>query len=112
MIECFSFFPRNHFFTIKAYQRDGAKLIHKATNEEIAIVPQRQTSTKYKLSVVVPLYNSELFMCRTIDSILSSSLENIELILIDDGSKDKSYEIAQRYENSYHCVRAVHQENK
>ncbi|MBO7711984.1 MAG: glycosyltransferase [Methanobrevibacter sp.] len=47
-------------------------------------MPPREHSRYYNLSVVVPLYNSELFMCRTIDSILSSSLEDIELILIDD----------------------------
>lgn len=72
----------------------------------------RKKKKNYKLSVVVPLYNSELFMCRTIDAILSSSLDSIELILIDDGSKDKSFEIAQWYAEKYWCVRAYHQENQ
>lgn len=72
----------------------------------------RTESENYKLSVVVPLYNSELFMCRTIDSILSSSLSDIELILINDWSKDKSSEIAHWYENMYWCVRVIDQENK
>ena len=75
-------------------------------------IPDRQWSKKYKLSVVVPLYNSELFMCRTIDSILSSSLDDIELILIDDWSTDNTREIAKRYADNYWCVKAVHQENK
>lgn len=74
--------------------------------------PDRNKTKNYKLSVVVPLYNSELFMCRTIDSILSSSLDSIELILIDDGSLDNSREIAQRYANNYKCVKAYHQENQ
>lgn len=75
-------------------------------------IPDRNGSKKYKLSVVVPLYNSELFMCRTIDSILSSYISDLELILIDDWSTDKTREIAQRYADNYWCVRAYHQENK
>lgn len=75
-------------------------------------IPPREHSRYYNLSVVVPLYNSELFMCRTIDSILSSSLEDIELILIDDWSTDNTREIAKRYEKEYGCIKAVHQENK
>ncbi|MBO7736011.1 MAG: glycosyltransferase [Methanobrevibacter sp.] len=50
-------------------------------------------------------------MCRTIDSILSSTLDNIELILINDGSKDKSWEMAKRYADTYSCVTAIDQEN-
>lgn len=75
-------------------------------------VPPREHSRYYNLSVVVPLYNSELFMCRTIDSILSSTLPDIELILIDDWSTDNTREIAKWYEKNYWCVKAIHQENK
>ena len=78
----------------------------------ITDMPPREHSRYYNLSVVVPLYNSELFMCRTIDSILSSSLEDIELILIDDWSTDNTRKIAKRYEKEYGCVKAIHQENK
>jgi len=79
--------------------------------EEVEL-PPREHSRYYNLSVVVPLYNSELFMCRTIDAILSSSMEDIELILINDWSTDKSLEIAKRYEKEYWCVTVADQENK
>ena len=100
----------NEDWLIKAYDSNHTKnwLCYFTTQE----LPDRQKSDSYKLSVVIPLYNSELFMCRTIDSILSSSLDNIELILIDDWSKDKSYEIAKRYAKNYWCVRAYNQENQ
>lgn len=75
-------------------------------------LPSRKASANYKLSVVVPLYNSELFMCRTIDSILSSSISDLELILIDDWSTDNTRKIAKRYAETYSCVTAIHQENK
>lgn len=95
---------------VKAYDSTHTRSwLNYFTKQEI---PDRQWSKKYKLSVVVPLYNSELFMCRTIDSILSSSISDLELILIDDWSKDNSWEIAKRYADNYWCVKAVHQENK
>lgn len=98
---------------IKCYDRFWEdKLIQLWISKEQIDLPPREKSTSYKLSVVVPLYNSELFMCRTIDSILSSSLEDIELILINDWSTDKSLEIAKRYADNYSCVVVRDQENK
>lgn len=98
--------------TIYAYQKEWDKYVVKWISTLCVSLPRRNQIKNYKLTVVVPLYQSELFMCRTIDSILSSSLDKIELILIDDWSTDKSYEIANWYEGHYWCVRAYHQENQ
>ena len=46
-----------------------------------------------KISVIVPVYNTENYIGRCIDSILNQSFSNFELILINDGSKDRSIEI-------------------
>ncbi len=100
---------------IRAYEKKDGKYIREWVGNCEVKIPSRRggmSSESYKLSVIVPLYNSELFMCRTIDSILSSSTGDIELILIDDGSSDNSYEIAKRYADNYGCVVAHHQENK
>lgn len=100
---------------VRAFSKINGKLVLKWISEKLIQIPSRRggmSSESYKLSVIVPLYNSELFMCRTIDSILSSSMEDIELILIDDWSTDNSYNIAKRYESNYGCVVAHHQENK
>ncbi|VEH38454.1 Chondroitin polymerase [Fusobacterium varium] len=45
------------------------------------------------LSVVVPAYNIEKYIERCINSILNQKLKNIEIIIIDDGSKDKTSDI-------------------
>lgn len=49
------------------------------------------------LSVVVPVYNTEAYLKECIDSILSQTYSNIELILVDDGSNDNSVEICEEY---------------
>ena len=100
---------------IRAYEKKDGKYIREWVGNCEVKIPSRRggmMSESYKLSVVIPLYQSELFMCRTIDSILSSSLSDIELILIDDGSSDKSFEIAKRYAINYGCVAATHKENQ
>lgn len=52
------------------------------------------------VSVIVPIYNAEAFIGRCIDSILCQQYKNFELILIDDGSSDRSLEICQNYSDS------------
>lgn len=46
-----------------------------------------------KLSVVVPVYNVEEYLKRCVDSIINQNYPNIEIILVDDGSKDSSGKI-------------------
>lgn len=63
-----------------------------------------------KVSILIPLYNAESYIAETIDSIIKQSYENIEIIIVDDGSTDNSYEIAQNYASEK--VKVVQQANK
>ena len=65
-----------------------------------------------KISVIVPVYNVENKIRRCIDSILSQTFTDYELILIDDGSPDKSGDICDEYSKMYDWIRVIHQENK
>lgn len=49
------------------------------------------------VSVFIPVYNSEKFLSQAIESVLSQTYNNFELIIIDDGSTDKSYQISKKY---------------
>lgn len=51
-----------------------------------------------KLSIIVPVYNAESYLDRCIGSLLAQNLKNYEIILVDDGSTDRSYEILQSYQ--------------
>lgn len=64
------------------------------------------------LSVVVPVYNTEKYLDECIGSILNQSYKDIELILIDDGSTDKSGEICEKYKNQDKRVTVAHTANR
>lgn len=49
------------------------------------------------LSVIIPVYNSERFLCKCLDSVVNQTYQNLDIILIDDGSTDGSSEICMKY---------------
>lgn len=64
-----------------------------------------------KVSVVVPIYGVEKYLNQCVDSILAQTLKEIEVILVDDGSKDRCPEIVDEYAKKDSRVVAVHQPN-
>ena len=54
-----------------------------------------------KVSIIVPIYNSELYVSKCIESLLSQTYKNIEIVLINDGSKDSSQKIIGEYFKQY-----------
>ena len=63
------------------------------------------------ISVIVPIYQTERYLPRCIDSILAQSFRDFELLLIDDGSKDNSGAICDWYARQDSRVRVFHKEN-
>lgn len=55
----------------------------------------------YKVSVIVPVYNTEKYIKKCLDSLINQTMKNIEIIVINDGSNDHSEEIIKEYENKY-----------
>ena len=65
-----------------------------------------------KISVIVPIYNSEKYLKKCLDSLVSQTLKNIEILLINDGSSDNSLEICKNFERKYSNVKVFSHENK
>ena len=63
------------------------------------------------ISVIVPVYNTEQYLHRCIDSVLAQTYKDFELLLIDDGSKDSSGTICDEYAAKDARVRVFHKEN-
>ena len=68
-------------------------------------------ATKPLISVIVPVYNVEPYLRRCVDSILAQTYENLEIILVDDGSTDRSSAICDEYADKDARVRVIHKEN-
>jgi glycosyltransferase involved in cell wall biosynthesis len=73
-------------------------------NEDIEKVPftfdlavLKYSEVKGLVSIIIPIYNAEMYMRKTLDSVLSQTFENWEAILVNDGSTDKSSEICAEY---------------
>lgn len=63
------------------------------------------------VSIIVPIYNAEKYLNRCVESLLSQTLRNIEIILVDDGSTDNSGKIANEYFNSDNRIKFIHKKN-
>lgn len=63
------------------------------------------------ISVIVPIYNVSKYLRRCLDSIASQTYENLEIILINDGSTDDSGKIAEEYAKKDKRARVIHQKN-
>ncbi|SOY31612.1 putative glycosyltransferase EpsJ [Acetatifactor muris] len=62
-------------------------------------------------SVIIPVYNVEMYLPKCLDSILSQTFKDFEVILVDDGSKDNCPEICDNYAAEDNRVKVIHKEN-
>ena len=65
----------------------------------------------HPISIIMPVYNSEGTLNRAVYSILKQSYSNFELILVDDGSTDKSGAICDEYAKKDTRIKVIHQSN-
>ncbi len=63
------------------------------------------------ISVIVPVYGAEAFLDKCVKSILNQTYQNLEIILVDDGSKDRSGQMCDEYSMQDSRIKVIHKEN-
>lgn len=67
---------------------------------------------KIKVSVIIPVYNSEKYLRECLDSVVNQTLKEIEIICVDDGSADKSLDILEEFAKTDSRIRIIRQQNQ
>lgn len=65
-----------------------------------------------EISVIVPVYNTEKYLSRCLDSIIAQTFKNIEIIIVNDGSPDGSMAIINNYASKYNNIKVIEKENQ
>ncbi len=68
--------------------------------------------SKYEVSVILTVFNRELFLSRSIESLINQNFSDWELIAVDDGSTDNSLNVLRSYEENFPNIKVLHQENQ
>lgn len=63
------------------------------------------------ISIIIPIYNAELYLAECMEYVLNQTYHNIEIILIDDGSRDRSAELCKKYLESDNRIKYFYKEN-
>lgn len=64
-----------------------------------------------KISIIIPVYNAEEYLCECVDSVLQQTYSNLEILLVDDGSKDSSPRMCDQYASVHPQIKVIHKEN-
>ena len=65
-----------------------------------------------KISVIIPVFNVELYLEECLDSVINQSLDDLEIICVNDGSTDSSLSILEKYAKMDDRVKIISQENQ
>ncbi len=66
---------------------------------------------KVKISVIMAAYNAALYLEETLESVLNQTIDDYEVIVVNDGSKDNTLEILREYEKKYTKLNVIDKEN-
>ena len=80
-------------------------------NERDCLKEKFEECNMDQISIIVPIYNVGKYLNRCVDSIINQTYKNIQIILVDDGSKDESICICDEYARKYSNINVIHKKN-
>lgn len=86
------------------------RLYAKCSHHSTGVIKSMETN-KDTISIIVPVYNTEKYLSQCIYSIISQSYSKLEIVLIDDGSRDNSYVLCEEFSTIDKRIRVIHQKN-
>ena len=92
--------------------KQNSKSKDKSINNSIQVEPPVVFTGRPKVSVILPVYNVGKYLRQSLDSLINQTLKEIEIICIDDGSVDDSYDILEEYKQKDSRIKVVHKSNK
>ncbi len=96
---------------VKPVETIDKKLNHLLTEENLTKATDQFASDKPLVSVIVPAYNAETYIAHTLNSVISQTYKNIEVIVVDDGSNDGTAQIVESIIQRDDRVMLLHQSN-
>lgn len=69
-------------------------------------------NNRIKVTIIVPVYNTENYLSQCLDSLLNQTYKNIEVVLVDDGSSDNSPQLCDKYGQLDCRIKVIHKENE
>ncbi len=92
----------NHEYYVDAFKKENNEYVLKAKSDLYICNPELITDNyNKKISVIIPAFNSELYLSRCVDSVLLSNFQDYEIILVNDQSTDKTLELMKWYKKKY-----------
>ena len=71
----------------------------------------QNTSESAMVSVIIPVYNVQMYLAECVDSVINQTYKNLEIILVDDGSTDESGKICDQYSEIDSRIHVIHKKN-
>lgn len=100
---------------LKKFRKDYKQLSKKSVKEFLPEIEEEKTKKKEDkplISVIVPVYNTEKYIENSLKSIIAAAIDDMEILVINDGSKDNSEEIILKYQERYpEMIRYIKQDN-
>lgn len=100
-------------YELKFYKHSYSELrqiMYKILESELYL--KLESYIKPKISIIIPVYNSEKYLRECLDSVINQTLKDIEIICINDGSTDKSLSILREYKEIDNRIKVITQKNQ